>query len=286
MAPSAPRKRPIRPLAFVAGLALASYAAVVGLLWGLQARFVFFPTTGEYDATPDALDLPWRDLRLETGDGVELAAWYIEGPSADAPAVLFLHGNAGDMSHRLDRIAALHRLGAAVLIIDYRGYGESGGQPSEAGLEHDARAAWHWLVREAGYGSQRIIVQGRSLGAALAASLAAEHDPAALVLESAFTSLPALAADLYPWLPARHLTRLDFDTAGALARTRCPLLLAHARDDEIVPYTHARTLADIRPEATTFVRLGGGHNDRTLVVGSAFHAAVAERIAAARSGAR
>lgn len=285
MPPVTTRQRLSRPVAAVAGLLLAIYGTLAGLLWGLQAKLIFQPTSGPYERTPDDLGLPWRALRLQASDGVRLAAWYIEAPMPDAPAVLFLHGNAGDMSHRLERLHALHRLGAAVLTLDYRGYGTSAGRPSERGLERDVRAAWEWLTGTAGHAPDRIIVQGRSLGSALAAGLAADRDPGALVLESAFTSLPALAADLYPWLPARRLTRFRFDTAGALARTRCPVVIAHSPADEIVPPQHGRALADIRPGATTFVRLDGGHNAPTLRPGSGFRDAMERLVARVRDSA-
>lgn len=278
MPPARPHKHLVKPLARVAGLALAAFAAVTGLLWGFQSRLIFLPATGVYEQTPDAVGLDWREVDLATADGEQLAGWFVPAPAARAPVILFLHGNAGDMQNRLGRIRALHDLGAAVLIIDYRGYGTSTGRPSERGLERDSEAAWAWLTATAGYAPDRIIVHGRSLGAALAARLAANHDPALLVLESAFTSLPALAADVYPWLPARRLTAFAFDTAGALARSRCPVLVAHSADDDIVPVHHGRTLAGIRPDDTTYIALDGGHNDRTLIAGTAFHDALHQSV--------
>jgi len=249
--------------ALVLGAALV-YALIAALLFVFQQGLVFFPTRGDYPATPDFIDLSWHDVSLTADDGTDIAAWFVDGPDDDGPIVLFFHGNAGDMSHRLATVGALHELGAATLMIDYRGYGRSDGSPDEHGLYRDARAAWRWLTGDAAYAPGRIVVFGRSLGGSVAAWLAARHKPAGLVLESPFTSLPDLAAHHYPWLPARWLARYEFDTEAAIARTDCPVLIAHSRDDEIVPFRHAEALAGVRPEATRRVRLSGSHNDPSL----------------------
>lgn len=263
--------------AFVVGAAVL-YAIFALLLYVFQQRLVFFPTTGAYPVTPDFIDLSWRDVSLTADDGTRIVGWFVEGPDEDAPVVLFFHGNAGDMSHRLGILKALHHLGAATLMIDYRGYGRSGGRPDEDGLYQDARAAWQWLTREAGYAPDRIVLFGRSLGGPVAAWLAAQHEPAGLVLESAFTSMPHLAAHHYPWLPARWLARYDFDTEAAIARSECPLLIAHSADDEIVPFHHADALAAVRPETTRRVRLSGSHNDPSLEVDEAWRSALGDFI--------
>lgn len=264
--------------AFTLGAALI-YALIVLLLFVFQQRLVFFPTTGDYSTTPDFINLSWRDVSLTTEDGVRIAAWFVDGPDDDAPVVLFFHGNAGDMSHRLGTLSALHELGAATLIIDYRGYGRSGGSPDEDGLYRDARAAWQWLTDDAGYDAERIVLFGRSLGGPVAAWLAARHNPAGLVLESAFTSVPDLAAHHYPWLPARWLTRYDFDTEAAIARSDSPVLIAHSPDDEIVPFRHADALAAVRPGDTRRVRLSGLHNDPSLELDGSWREAFGDFIA-------
>lgn len=272
---------PEGPVATLAALVLGAaliYAFIVALLFVFQQRLVFFPTRGDYAATADFIDLSWRDVSLTTDDGVRIAAWFIEGPDEHAPVVLFFHGNAGDMSHRLGTLSALHEMGAATLMIDYRGFGRSEGSPDEEGLYSDARAAWQWLTREAGYEPARIVLFGRSLGGSVAAWLAARERPAGVVLESAFTSLPDLAAWHYPWLPARRLARYDFDTESALARTECPVLIAHSPDDEIVPFRHAQALAGVRPEATRQVRLTGSHNDPSLELDAHWRTALGDFI--------
>ena len=254
--------------------AAALYVLAALVIWLGQSRLLFYPTTGPYARTPDALDLPWREVTLTTSDAVQVTGWFIEGPTPDAPVVLFLHGNAGDMSSRLETLATLRDLGAATLIIDYRGYGTSEGQPDEAGLYRDGAAAWKWLTEQAGYRPGEIVLFGRSLGGAIAAAIAAEHGCAGLVLESTFVSLPELAGDLYPWLPAARLTRYGFDTAAALARSECPVLIAHSPADEIVPFSHAERLATVRPGTTRLLPLSGTHNEPSLESNRAYRAAL------------
>jgi fermentation-respiration switch protein FrsA (DUF1100 family) len=198
---------------------------------------------------------------------VRLHGWYL--PTADARGtLLFLHGNAGNVSHRLDSLRIFHDLGLAVLIIDYRGYGRSEGKPSEQGLQQDALAAWNHLVDVRGETPARIVVFGRSLGASLAAWLAAHRPVAGLILESAFISVPELAAELYWWLPARRLARLRHDTLNAVARVQAPVLVAHSPDDEIIPYRHGRALYEAAPSAKQFLQLRGDHNSGFLLSGT------------------
>ena len=248
------------------GTVTGAYLALAGALWLLQPRLVFLPDAGGgIQRTPDVAGLGYRDVRIPTADGLQLAGWLVAGPGPEAPTVLFLHGNAGNIGDRIDTLDLLHRAGAAVLIIDYRGYGASEGSPSEQGLHADALAAWRWLVEEEHADPERIVLFGRSLGAAVAAELATRVRPAGVVLESAFTSLPALAAHHYPWLPARWLTRYRFATDAALERVEAPVLVAHSADDEIVPFEHGQRLARMRPPVIEFQRLTGDHNSAFLV---------------------
>jgi len=256
------------PVLSVVAVVLAAYGLVAGTLWLVQPHLLYQPDfAGAADSTPADAGLAYDDIRIETADGVKLAAWRVHAPARNAPIVLFFHGNAGHIGDRVETLAMLHEAGAGVLIIDYRGYGDSQGQPSEAGTYADARAAWRWLTREAGIAPERIVLFGRSLGGAIAAHLASESRPAGLVLEAAFTSLPDLASDLYPWLPARWLTRYRYATADYLEAVDSPVMLAHAPDDEIVPFAHAERLNRLRPPVDSFHRLaeGGGHNAAFLV---------------------
>jgi uncharacterized protein len=238
-----------------------TYVGFAALLFLFQDRLAYYPELGrEMHSTPREHGMDYETLTLDTADGERLDAWFVPAPQAHG-VVLFLHGNAGNISHRMESIAMLHRLGYAVLIFDYRGYGRSSGHPSEAGLHHDAETAWKYLTDARGVTPEKIVLFGESLGGALAAHLAARQRPGALVLASAFTSVPDLAADLYPWLPARWLARLRYDTRSALARADCPVLVAHSPDDEIVPFRHGQKLFETAPQPRVLLPLAGGHND-------------------------
>lgn len=244
----------------LATLGLA-YGGLAALLFFSQEKLLYYPQLGrEMHATPGDHGLAYEPLTLLTPDNERLDGWFVPKERARA-SVLILHGNAGNISHRLDTIAMFHRLGYNVLIFDYRGYGRSTGKPSEVGLYRDAQAAWEYLARQRGVPPERIILFGESLGGAMAAWLAAREHPGALVLSSAFLSVPELAADLYPWLPARWLARLRYDTRAALAEVTCPVLIAHSPEDEIVPFRHGQALFAAAAEPKVFLSLAGGHND-------------------------
>lgn len=242
------------------GLALG-YAALAALLFFFQSRFVYYPEMGRGDsATPALLQLSFEEVSIATTDGETLHGWFVPAREARA-TVLFLHGNAGSIVHRLDWLPMFQRMRLSVLLVDYRGFGRSSGRPSEAGTHADADAAWRHLTETRGLAAGAIVIFGESLGGAVAARLAARVAPAALVLHSAFTSAPDLAADLYPFLPARLLTRFDYDTLGAVKALRCPLLVAHSLRDEIVPVSHGRRLFEAAAAPKQWLELAGGHND-------------------------
>ncbi len=243
-------------------------ALTIGWFWLTQDRMLYFPTR-ELDADPGAAGLPFEEVGLETADGVRLHAWYLPHPEPRG-ALLFLHGNAGNISHRLDSLAIFHRLGLATLILDYRGYGRSEGTPGETGTYLDAEAGWRHLVEARGFAAERIVIFGRSLGGAVAARAAARHRPAGLILESTPTSIVDLGAELYPWLPVRLLARHRYPAAAHLSGYPGPVLVAHSRHDEIVPFHHAeRLLAPLGPRGR-LLPMRGGHNDGFLATGPAY----------------
>lgn len=250
----------------------ALYGALVLLAWWFQGRLLYLPSA-VVEATPADRGMPFEKVRLQAADAVELAGWYVP---MDSPrgTLLFFHGNAGNISHRLDSIAQFRELGLAVFIVDYRGYGRSGGRPSERGTARDARAAWSYLTAERGVDPGRIVVFGRSLGAAVAAELACRVQPAAVVLESAFTSVPAVAASAYPFLPVRWLARIRYPTVDYVRRIRAPVLVIHSRDDEIIPFAHGRAVYDAAPGPKRFLRIHGGHNTGFLDSDAAYRAGV------------
>ncbi len=243
-----------------------AYAALVALAWVFQSRLVYFPQMGrEIEATPLAYGLAFEQVTLDTDDGERLAAWWVPREPA-AGIVLMFHGNAGNISHRLDYLRMFNRLGYASLIVDYRGYGQSTGSPSEQGTYRDAEAAWNWLTRKRGVASGDIILLGESLGGAVAAWLAARVEPRGLVLASTFTSVPELGAQVYPFLPVRMISRFSYDTREAVQAVNAPILIAHSRDDDIIPFAHGKALFEAAREPKRFLEMRGGHNDGFLFV--------------------
>ena len=242
-------------------IAAVAYLLLVGFVYLTQSRLLYLPNVPgrQLDATPENIGLDYEEVRLETGDGVEIHGWFVPGESART--VLYFHGNAGNISHRLHTIRQFHDLGVSMFIIDYRGYGESAGKPTEEGLYRDAEAAWRYLTEKRGTPAEDIVVFGRSLGASVAAWLAAEHRPGALVVDSSFTSVPDVGQEVYPWLPVRLLSRFQHSTRAHVARVTAPILVIHSRDDEIIPFHHGEAVFDAANDPRSFLELRGGHND-------------------------
>lgn len=246
----------LKPLIVVAALA---YGGLVAFFYVFQPSLVYFPS-GECFATPGILGLDFEDVFIVGKNGRKLHAWFVPAEGANA-TILHCHGNAGNITHRLELLSLLHRLGANVLLFDYQGFGQSEGSPSERNTYDDARAAFDWLVREQGVPPGRIVLHGQSLGGAVAAHLAAEVRPAGLVLESGFTSLPDLGAVLYPYVPVRLISRFKYDTAKALTRVSCPLLVIHSREDEIVPFALGQRLfTSFQGGPKRLLEIAGDHN--------------------------
>ena len=251
--------------------ALLAYFILVLLAYALQSKLLYLRSVPgrELQGAPSDAGLPFDHVRIETADGVRVHGWYVPAQPARA-TLLFFHGNAGNVSHRLDSLRIFHDLGLSVLIIDYRGYGRSEGTPSERGTRRDARAAWAYLVTERGAEPETIVLFGRSLGAAVAAELARDVAPGALILESAFTSVPDIAQEAYWFLPARWLSRFEYATAEYVKDTAAPVLVIHSEDDEIIPFHHGRAVFEAANEPKQLLVLRGGHNTGFLVSGSSY----------------
>lgn len=257
-------------------LALAmGYAAIVALVWALQPRLVYFPAKGPYAITPHTRGLAFERVTLTTADQVQLAAWWIPAAAPVQGSVLLFHGNAGNIADRLDYAVMFHRLGYGTLLPDYRGYGESSGEPSEAGTYRDAAAAWSWLTHTRGIPPADIVVFGESLGGGVATWLAARDKPRAVVLASTFTAVPDLGAEIYPWLPVRLISRIHYDNLSNMARIEAPVLVAHSATDELIPYAHGRRLYDAAKGPKSFLELAGGHNQGLLFARDDWTAALA-----------
>lgn len=253
----------MRALAGILAVAGAGYAAFVALLYGTQDR-ILYPRTRSFVASPADRGWHYEDVHLQTDDGERLHGWWIPAEE-ERGALLFFHGNAGNISGRLDSIEQFRRLGLSVLIVGYRGYGQSSGAPTEEGLYRDADAAWRHLTEERGYASNQIVVFGRSLGSGPATWLANRCAPSALILESPFTSVPDAAARRFPFVPVRHLARSRFDNESRIARIEMPLLIIHSPQDRVIPFEHGQQLYEEAHDPKAFLEIEGGHNDGFLV---------------------
>ena len=252
-------------------LAACLYAGITALVYFRQSSLIYYPNIAgrNLDASPQQIGLAFEDVELLTEDKVRLHGWFIPSDNARG-TLLFFHGNAGNISHRLDSIAIFNRMNLDVFIFDYRGYGQSQGRVSETGTYLDAEAAWFYLVETRAIDADEIIVFGRSLGASIAAWLASRHRPAALILESSFSSVPSMAQRLYPFLPVKWLSNFSYDTRQYVSRIDCPLLVAHSKHDEIIPYAEGRLVFDAAPADKQFLDMRGGHNDGFIATGQAY----------------
>ncbi len=241
---------------------VGGYCALALYVFLMQPKLIYYPGIPgrTLEATPAVIGMDYEELTLSTTDGEHLHAWFIPHPQARA-TLLFAHGNAGNISHRLDSIQVFHDIGLNVLIFDYRGYGQSTGKPSEKGTYRDAEAAWAYLTLTRGIDPGKIILFGRSLGAAVITDLATRVEPAGVILESAFLSVPDMASTIYPWLPVRWLASYRYDNGDKVTRITQPLLIIHSRGDEIIPFEQGERLFQQASEPKQFLELRGRHND-------------------------
>ncbi|MBI5383048.1 MAG: alpha/beta hydrolase [Verrucomicrobia bacterium] len=242
------------------------YALLLATLWAMLRWFeqhqVYFPSR-RIEWTPRASGWRFEDVRLTASDGVALHGWFIPAPTNSPRAtwtVLLLHGNAGNISHRFSLCDFFRRLGVNVFALDYRGYGLSAGRPSEAGTYRDAEAAYHWLTQQ-GFADTNLIAYGESLGGGVAAELALRQTLGGLVLQSTFTSIPEVGAELFPWLPVRWLSRISYDTHAKLGRIRAPVLILHSRGDTLVRFHHAEENFAAANDPKLLCEIAGDHND-------------------------
>jgi fermentation-respiration switch protein FrsA (DUF1100 family) len=255
-----PSRRWRRPLAWLLGLVAVAYGGVLIVLMALENSLVYYPVPASEDwgARPDGVS----DVDLISAEGTSIHAWW--APAAGARgAVLYCHGNAGNLSHRADSIAALNRVvGESVLIFDYPGYGQSGGRPSEAGCYAAADAAYDWLVERQKIAPEHIVLYGGSLGGGVAVDLASRRPHRALVLMKTFTALPDVARTQFPWLPVRWLMRNRFDNLAKIGRCHRPVFIAHGTADSVVPFELGCRLFAAANEPKEFLRIeGGDHNE-------------------------
>lgn len=224
-----------------------------------QPHMVFFPLT-EIEQTPQDWDLQYEEVKLKTADHVSLSSWYLPYPEAKK-TVLFFHGNGGNISHRGDSLYIFHKLRLNTLIVDYPGYGESEGSPSEQGLYQTADAAWQYLVNDKKIKPENIIIFGRSLGGVAAADLASRVNAGGLILESTFSSARDIADIAFPVLSHFIYMRYSFATLDKISRIKSPVLVIHSPDDEVIPYQLGVKNYKKITAKKIFLRISGGHND-------------------------
>jgi fermentation-respiration switch protein FrsA (DUF1100 family) len=232
------------------------YIAVVGLLVLLENELVYMPGSAERWTEPAGFVA--EDVALRSADGTALHAWWI--PNSGEGAILFCHGQMGNLSSRGGLMKRLLRLGMPILIFDYPGFGKSEGTPSERGCYAAADAAYDWLVAERKVPPERIVIMGKSLGGGIATDLASRRPHGALVLVMSFTSAPDVAGHLFPFVPAHLLMRNRFDNLSKMARCTGPVYLAHGDCDGKIPCEHSRKLFEAAPgPKRLFLMEGLGH---------------------------
>ncbi len=243
------------------GLILLPVVLLAMLRW-FECRNVYHPTATLW-GEPGVLGKPVEEVWLTTRDGVRLNGWFFPAATNSRRrhlAVLHSHGNGGNISHRADVAETLLDAGVNVLLFDYRGYGRSAGRPSEEGTYRDAQAAYAWL-REHGFAPTNIIAFGESLGGGVATELALREALGGLVLQSTFTSVPDLGAELFPWLPVRWLASIHYNTRAKLPRVHVPVLFMHSRADTLIRFPHAERNYAAANEPKLFHEIAGDHND-------------------------
>lgn len=244
----------------------------------LEHFFLYFPSAA-HETTPAQANLPFEEINFQASDGTRLTGWLVSN-SADAPVVLFCIGNAGNISHRIETLKLLHGMGASVFIFNYRGYGTSEGKANEQGLYSDISGAMSFLQMR-GWTADRTILFGRSLGAAVALEAALQAPPAGLIMESAFTSIPAMGRHHYTVINflLGWLVKAKFNNLEKIANLKSPLLIIHGSNDSICPPQMARELFANAPKDKAFLEIQDAeHNEAQFKGGGEYQRAIADAL--------
>ncbi|MBF0384031.1 MAG: alpha/beta hydrolase [Magnetococcales bacterium] len=244
---------------------LAVYGLLAAYLYFSQNSQVFHPPKG-HSQTPKDWGMEYETVLLQS-DGQTLTNWWIPGDD-DGLTVLFFHGNATNISETYEYVRMFHSLGLSVFLLEYRGYGLSEGRPTEEGTKADAEAAWHYLIDKKKLIGSQIIFYGHSLGGGVATGLAIKHPPAKLIIEGTFTSVPDVAADIYPYLPVRLMAHIHFPNLERIKQIEVPKLLIHSIEDEIIPYSHGEKLFAAASQPKTFYQAHGSHHEGFITSGA------------------
>jgi fermentation-respiration switch protein FrsA (DUF1100 family) len=237
----------------------ATYLLLALYVYAKQENMLYLPDRAII-ATPEKTGLEFEDIKLITKDGINISAWHIPAKGGRHTIVLS-HGNGGNISYSLDHIRIFHNMGLNVLAYDYRGYGKSGGSPSEEGTYLDAEAAYDYLVNVKRLRPENIILFGQSFGGAVSAELALRRKAGALIIDSGFTSVSDMGKKLYPYLPVKLLSRFKYDTINKIDKATIPKLVIHSPEDELIPYEQGLALFNKAAEPKELLQIKGGHND-------------------------
>ena len=245
----------------------AVLAGALLLIWAGQRRLIYFPDRDV--PAPASVGLPGVEtVVIPREDGGTLHGWFLPATKPNAFTVIVFNGNAGNRAYRAPLATALRARGCAVLLFDYRGFGDSPGMPTESGLGADARAVRAYAAQRSDVRADRLVYFGESLGTAVAVSLAVEHPPVSLILRSPFTSLTDVGRVHYPILPVRRLLRDRFASIDRIASVRSPVLIVAGDRDSIVPLDLSRRLFEkaAAPKEMVVVEWAD-HNDLELLNG-------------------
>ena len=248
----------------LSGILVGAFVAFGLYLYFAQDKMVFFPAK-ELIVTPDQVDIPFEDVFVNVTPTERIHGWYFQAAQTTNgkrhPTVLFFHGNAGNISHRMETISYLLSFDVNIFIFDYRGYGQSDGSPNEEHIYADAQAAYDWLINQKGCQPDEMILFGRSLGGVVAVDLATHVTCRGLIVEASFTSAEDMGKKMFPFFPVTLLLRYKLDSINKIANISCPVLITHSPEDDIVPYEFGRQLFAAAKPPKKFVQLAGTHND-------------------------
>lgn len=238
---------------------LLSFAVIafITFIRYFEANSIFHPTH-EIPMTPASVGLDFEDVYFSTEDGLKLNGWFIKHPQAKS-TLLYFHGNAGNISHRLEKIHMLHELGLNIFIMDYRGYGKSEGKPTESGIYQDATAAYDYLLKRKDVDPSKIIDYGDSLGGVVAVDLATKRTPNCLIIDSSFSSAADIANVIFPFVPS-FILKSKMDAASKVKTITIPKLFIHSINDEIIPFRLGEKLFLSAAAPKEFLKITGGHN--------------------------
>ncbi|MBD2356661.1 alpha/beta fold hydrolase [Tolypothrix sp. FACHB-123] len=250
-------------------IAAIAYFGLCIFLFLQQTRFIFFPSS-ILENTPELFNVAYEEVWLpvpaRSGKVEHIHGWWIAGKHPHTNVLLYLHGNGINIGANLNHAYRLYQLGFSVLLIDYRGYGRSGGAfPNENKVYQDAATAWNYLVQHLKISPKDIFIYGHSLGGAIAIDLAVKQpDAAGLIVESSFTSIREVIThrNLFGIFPVDLILTQRFESVKKVPNLRVPVLFIHGTADSTVPSFMSQELYAIAPEPKNLILLpGGGHNN-------------------------